>query len=56
MRGWADLGPGGTSAFDAVYVNGDHNLESLRGSDAVWAGHLIEDHFHRLMFESEDAN
>jgi len=55
-QGYADRVPDGDSAFDAVYVNGDHNLEGLRPSGTVWTGHLIEDHFHRLMFESEDSN
>ncbi len=40
-------------AVDLVYVNGDHNVENLKRSDQVWTGHVIEDHFQRLMFEGE---
>ena len=37
--------------FDLIYVNGDHNLDSLKDTDQTWTGHTIEDHFKRLMFE-----
>src|SRR5262249_32875213 len=41
------------SGFDLVYVNGDNNLENLKTSDDIWKVRLIEDDFHRLMFETE---
>lgn len=39
--------------FDLIYVNGDNNLENLKMPDDRWRVHLIEDHFHRLMFDTE---
>ena len=41
--------------FDVIYANGDHNLESLKGTDQTWTGHTIEDHFKRLMFEGAEG-
>ena len=39
------------SEFDLIYVNGDNNLENLRQPDETWKVRLIEEDFHRLMFE-----
>lgn len=39
--------------FDAIYVNGDNNLENLKTPDDQWKVRLIEDDFHRLMFAAE---
>ena len=39
------------SEFDLIYVNGDNNLENLRQPDDTWKVRLIEEDFHRLMFE-----
>ncbi len=36
--------------FDAIYVNGDNNLENLKQGDERWKVRLIEETFHRLMF------
>jgi adenine-specific DNA-methyltransferase len=41
------------SEFDLIYVNGGNNLENLRAPDDTWKVRLIEEDFHRLMFESE---
>ena len=41
--------------FDIVYVNGDHNLESLKPAGATWTSRMIEADFKRLMCESKDA-
>lgn len=41
--------------FDLIYVNGDNNLENLRRPDETWKVRLIEEEFHRLMFQVEDA-
>lgn len=41
------------SEFDLIYVNGGNNLENLKTPDALWKVRLIEEDFHRLMFESE---
>ena len=41
------------SAFDLIYVNGDNNLENLKVPDDTWKVRLIEEDFHRLMFETE---
>jgi len=40
------------SEFDVIYVNGDNNLENLRRSDETWKVRLIEEDFHRLMFDT----
>jgi len=42
------------SEFDLIYVNGDNNLENLRREDETWKVRLIEDEFHRLMFDVKD--
>jgi adenine-specific DNA-methyltransferase len=39
--------------YDVFYVNGDNNLENLRRPDQTWKVRLIEEEFHRLMFEAE---
>ena len=39
------------SEFDLIYVNGDNNLENLKAPDDTWKVRLIEEEFHRLMFE-----
>lgn len=43
------------SEFDLIYVNGGNNLENLRTPDELWKVRLIEEDFHRLMFDTEDA-
>lgn len=37
-----------------VYVNGSNNLENLKGPEDSWRVRLIEEEFHRLMFESDE--
>jgi adenine-specific DNA-methyltransferase len=39
--------------FDLIYVNGDNNLENLKAPDDTWKVRLIEEDFHRLMFDTE---
>ncbi len=41
------------SEFDLIYVNGGNNLENLKAPDDTWKVRLIEEDFHRLMFEAE---
>jgi adenine-specific DNA-methyltransferase len=41
------------SEFDLIYVNGGNNLENLKAPDDTWKVRLIEEDFHRLMFETE---
>lgn len=41
--------------YDVVYVNGDNNLENLRRPDQTWKVRLIEEEFHRLMFDVQDV-
>ena len=36
---------------DLVYVNGDNNLENARAPNDTWKVRLIEEDFHRLMFD-----
>jgi len=43
------------SEFDLIYVNGGNNLENLKTTDDLWKVRLIEEDFHRLMFEMEGA-
>ncbi len=38
---------------DVIYVNGDNNLLSIRKDEENWEVRLIEEVFHRLMFENE---
>ncbi|MCY4675038.1 MAG: DNA methyltransferase [Bacteroidetes bacterium] len=39
--------------FDLIYVNGGNNLENLKTPDDRWKVRLIEEDFHRLMFDTE---
>jgi adenine-specific DNA-methyltransferase len=39
--------------FRLIYVNGDNNLENLKAPDDTWKVRLIEEDFHRLMFDME---
>jgi adenine-specific DNA-methyltransferase len=39
------------SEFDIIYVNGDNNLENLKGDKEQWKVHLIELEFKKRMFE-----
>ncbi|MCK6443325.1 site-specific DNA-methyltransferase [Elstera cyanobacteriorum] len=41
------------SEFGLIYVNGDNNLENLKSADDTWKVRLIEEDFHRLMFDTE---
>ena len=41
--------------FDLIYVNGDNNLENLRQPDETWKVRLIEEDFHRLMFDVQSV-
>jgi adenine-specific DNA-methyltransferase len=41
--------------YDLIYVNGTNNLENLRTPDDTWKVRLIEEDFHRLMFDTEGA-
>ena len=40
--------------FDLIYVNGGNNLENLKLPDDTWKVRLIEEDFHRLMFDTEN--
>lgn len=42
------------SEFDLIYVNGGNNLENLKTPDDHWKVRLIEEDFHRLMFEGTE--
>ena len=39
--------------FQLIYVNGGNNLENLKVPDDTWKVRLIEEDFHRLMFDTE---
>lgn len=41
--------------FDVIYVNGDNNLQNLKRDDQTWKVRLIEEEFHRLMWDVEDV-
>ncbi|MEA3246553.1 MAG: site-specific DNA-methyltransferase [Gemmatimonadota bacterium] len=43
------------SEFDAIWVNGGTNLENLKTPDDRWKVRLIEEDFHRLMFEGTET-
>ena len=43
------------SEFDLIYVNGGNNLENLKTPQDTWKVRLIEEDFHRLMFETDGA-
>jgi adenine-specific DNA-methyltransferase len=38
--------------FDLIYVNGGCNLENLKQEGDLWKVRLLEEDFHRLMFEN----
>ncbi len=40
--------------FDVIYVNGDNNLQNMKREDQTWKVRLIEEEFHRLMWDVED--
>lgn len=42
-------------AFDLIYFNDDNNLENLEIPDDTWKVRMIEEVFHRLMFDTEDV-
>ena len=44
------------SEFDLIYVNGSNNLENLKTRDDLWKVRLIEEDFHRLMFDMNWAS
>lgn len=44
----------GYAELDVIYVNGTNNLENLKGPDDRWKVRLIEEDFHRLMFEKAE--
>ena len=48
------LRPSKGSAFDLVYVNGDSNLENLKTQEDFWKVRLIEEDFHRSMFDTRE--
>lgn len=39
--------------FDIVWVNGGNNLENIKPPGDLWGVRLIEEDFHRLMFDTE---
>lgn len=39
--------------FDIVWVNGGNNLENIKPPSDLWKVRLIEEDFHRLMFDTE---
>lgn len=41
--------------FDIIYVNGDNNIENLKRTAETWKVRLIEEAFHRLMFDVQDV-
>ena len=41
------------SEFNLIYVNGGNNLENLKTADDLWKVRLIEEDFHRLMFDMQ---
>ena len=43
------------SEFDLIFVNGTNNLENLRAPDDTWKLRLMEDDFHRVMFEATES-
>ena len=42
------------SEFDVIWVNGGTNLENLKTADDRWKVRLLEEDFHRLMFEGTE--
>jgi adenine-specific DNA-methyltransferase len=55
LNEWFETLPHSTNDFKfrLIYVNGDNNLENVRGPDQTWKVRLIEDDFYRLMFDSK---
>jgi adenine-specific DNA-methyltransferase len=43
------------SEFDLIYVNGGNNLENLKAAEDTWKVRLVEEDFHRLMFDMDGA-
>lgn len=43
------------SEFKRIYVNGDNNLENLRTDGEQWKVVLIEEEFHKRMFDVKDV-
>lgn len=41
--------------YDVIYVNGSNNLPNLRRDEDTWKVRLIEEDFHRLMWNVEDV-
>jgi len=41
--------------FDTIYVNGSNNLPNLKQEGDTWKVRLIEEDFHRLMWDVEDV-
>ncbi|HXH23704.1 MAG TPA: DNA methyltransferase [Vicinamibacterales bacterium] len=41
--------------YDVIYVNGSNNLPNLRLENENWRVRLIEEDFHRLMWETDEA-
>ena len=41
--------------FDLIFVNGGNNLPNMRRDDETWKVRLIEEDFHRLMFENREG-
>lgn len=44
------------AGFDLIYVNGSNNLENLKRESDRWKVRLIEEDFHRLMFEMAEES
>ncbi len=44
------------SEFALIYVNGGNNLENLKQPGDLWKVRLIEEDFHRIMFEAKEGN
>jgi len=41
--------------YDTIYVNGSNNLPNLKLENENWRVRLIEEDFHRLMWDVEDV-
>ena len=41
--------------YDTIYVNGTNNLPNLRRAEDTWKVRLIEEDFHRLMWDVSDV-
>lgn len=42
------------SEFDRIYVNGDNNLQNLKSDAQQWKVSLIEEEFHKRMFDIKE--